>query len=109
MIDDAHDNAIMMHMPWMNMLNTRGVTPEFGLGEGLQCPDAMKTRRPDESDSDEPNFSTVKQNWRKRGAGKGHFPKDDAWGSLARREGALDGRTTRNRGGSELRPAQGRG
>jgi hypothetical protein len=26
MIDDAHDNAIMMHMPWMNMLNTRGVT-----------------------------------------------------------------------------------
>jgi hypothetical protein len=26
MIDDAHDNAITMHMPWMNMLNTRGVT-----------------------------------------------------------------------------------
>jgi hypothetical protein len=26
MIDDAHGNAIMMHMPWMNMLNTRGVT-----------------------------------------------------------------------------------
>jgi hypothetical protein len=26
MIDDAHDNAIMMHMPWLNMLNTRGVT-----------------------------------------------------------------------------------
>jgi hypothetical protein len=29
MIDDAHDNAIMMHMPWMNMLNTRGVTLIF--------------------------------------------------------------------------------
>jgi hypothetical protein len=28
MIDDAHDNAIMMHMPWMSMLNTRGVTRE---------------------------------------------------------------------------------
>jgi hypothetical protein len=27
MIDDAHDNAIMMNMPWMNMLNTGGVTP----------------------------------------------------------------------------------
>jgi hypothetical protein len=26
MIDDAHDNAIMMHMPWLNMLNTKGVT-----------------------------------------------------------------------------------
>jgi hypothetical protein len=26
MIDDAHDNAIVMHMPWMNMLNTTGVT-----------------------------------------------------------------------------------
>jgi hypothetical protein len=25
MIDDAHDNALMMHMPLMNMLNTRGV------------------------------------------------------------------------------------
>jgi hypothetical protein len=25
MIDDGHDNALMMHMPWMNMLNTRGV------------------------------------------------------------------------------------
>jgi hypothetical protein len=47
MIDDAHDNAIMMHMPWMNMLNTRGVTPEFGLGEGLQWPDDVKTQWPD--------------------------------------------------------------
>jgi hypothetical protein len=28
MIDDAHDNAIMMHMPWMHMLNTGGVTPD---------------------------------------------------------------------------------
>jgi hypothetical protein len=25
MIDDAHDNAFMMHMPRMSMLNTRGV------------------------------------------------------------------------------------
>jgi hypothetical protein len=36
MIDDAHDNAIMMHMPWMNMLNTRGVTsnhPKLGMRE----------------------------------------------------------------------------
>jgi hypothetical protein len=29
MIDDAHDNAIMVHMPWMNMLNNRGVTSPF--------------------------------------------------------------------------------
>jgi hypothetical protein len=26
MIDDAHDNAFMMHMKCMSMLNTRGVT-----------------------------------------------------------------------------------
>jgi hypothetical protein len=26
MIDDAHDNAFMMHMQCMSMLNTRGVT-----------------------------------------------------------------------------------
>jgi hypothetical protein len=26
MIDDAHDNALMMHMPWMSMLNNCGVT-----------------------------------------------------------------------------------
>jgi hypothetical protein len=32
MIDDAHDNALMMHMPWMNMLNTMGVTCYVGLG-----------------------------------------------------------------------------
>jgi hypothetical protein len=26
MIDDAHDNALMMHMQCMSMLNTKGVT-----------------------------------------------------------------------------------
>jgi hypothetical protein len=28
MIYDAHDNAFMMHMPCMSMLNTRGVTDD---------------------------------------------------------------------------------
>jgi hypothetical protein len=47
----------------------------------------------------------IKRNWRKMGAGKGHLPRDDAWGSLARCEEAPAGRTSKNHGGGKLRPA----
>jgi hypothetical protein len=40
---------------------------------------------------------------------EGHLPRDGAWGSLARREEAPMGRTSKNHGGGELRPAHGRG
>jgi hypothetical protein len=62
--------------------------PEFGLREGLQWPSAIKTRRSDEGGSEETKFPTVKHSWRKIGTGKGHLPRDSAWGSLARREEA---------------------
>jgi hypothetical protein len=38
-------------------------------------------------DSGEPKFPLVRRNWCRRGAGKGHLPRDDARGSLARHEG----------------------
>jgi hypothetical protein len=67
--------------------------------------DAAPTR----GDSSEPKFPMVKRNWHTREIGKGHLPRDGAWGTLAWREGALVGRTSKNHSGGELRPAQGRG
>jgi hypothetical protein len=50
-------------------------------------------------DSAELKLPMVRLNWCRRRAGKVHLPRDDARGSLARREGTPVGQTTRNRGG----------
>jgi hypothetical protein len=59
--------------------------------------------------SSKPKLPTVRWNMCIRRSGEGHIPRYRTRGGLARREGTLDGRTTRNHGGGELRPVQGRG
>jgi hypothetical protein len=110
-------HEMSMHMMlWSSFSasNTWGVKvgssrPEFGLREGLHWPDDVKKWQSNEGGSSKTKFPMVKWNWRKIGTRKGHLPRDGAWGSLARREEALVGWTSKNHGGGELRPAQGRG